>query len=63
MNSVNDKDHAWVAFWTEKLGFYPTKMVKTGRVTNWKEDNREKDEIEIEFTHFLKKQGKNDNTV
>ncbi len=42
-------------FWTEKQGFYPTKVEKIGRVISLKHFSEESELIYIEYTEFVNK--------
>jgi len=45
-------------FWTQKLGYYPTKIEKVGRVVKFGEFDREKEQLDKEFELFLKEHSK-----
>jgi hypothetical protein len=64
MNSIiSDNDTAYTVrylqrlkemYWTQKLGYYPTRIEKVGRKVSWEEANKEKEKEDLEFEVFLK---------
>lgn len=51
--SFEQEEKLWREFWINKLGYYPTKIEKVVSKVSFKEFNKEKEDLEIEFKQFV----------
>jgi hypothetical protein len=51
--SFEEEDCYWKEFWINKLGKWPDKMEKVGKIVTRKQDNEESEKLDAEFTQFI----------
>jgi len=53
--SFEEQNEIYKKFWISKLGRYPDKIEKVGKVVSFAEDNSESEKLDKEYKMFIEK--------